>query len=114
MTDYLSRVRRGAEFLEEYQEGVTSLIDIERLDVADGRFCPGAQAVSLALHGELGVISYWDAADLLCDDTEQLAAMGFDLYLRERREYERSPGRMTREYERLTEAWRAVLTERRT
>lgn len=113
MTDYLSRARLGVEFLEQYQEGVTDLIDIVRMDVSNGRFCPAAQAVSLALYGEYGTVTYGCAADILCDDREQLAAMGFNLYHRERLEYAPYPGRVPQEYEKLTDAWRTALSERR-
>lgn len=113
MTDYLARAWKGIAFLERGNPGITDRIDVARMDVGSVRACPAAQAVSLALRGELDAVGYSDAADLLCDDCEELASMGFDLYLRELQEYRPYPGRTAEEYGKLTEAWRTALAEHR-
>lgn len=112
MTDYLPRARLGVAFLEQYQEGVTDLIDVKRMDVSSVYDCPAVQAVSLALHGERNSVTCESALDILVDDHDAAAALGFDLYLRERLEFQ-SVGVLRDEYDRLTEAWRTALAEHR-
>ncbi|TDB90878.1 hypothetical protein E1264_03365 [Actinomadura sp. KC216] len=91
MLDIEVRVKDGAAFLDEKRPGWADEIDLETLDVADGDYCVLAQLYDDYNTGYyvLGLDDVWDRRDL------GFSAIGYD------------------EYPALTDAWHALITERR-